>query len=206
LTSTTTSAWGVAGRPDQPAEPVLQRPVSAHAPTGSVRIDRGWRARRGDLDGLVKLLIRRANRLICGDSGRPVNRSQVEADHLAWWAAGGRWCCPPVVGIMLVEHELPNVLDLTARSLENPQGAALGRVVQDGPVAAGEGLVAALAAAGVVEGTIWRPFVEVAMRHAGTRVSEDENVGGGARGADAALRGAAVALVKRGSPDALAGL
>jgi hypothetical protein len=108
---------------------------------------------------------------------------------------------PPVIGILIIQDELPHVLDKALGALEHAKRPTVLHVVDDGEVAAGQGLVAALAAAGVVEGVVGCPPVVVAVLLARPWVGEDEDVGSLAGGADAVLAAAAVAVMQLAAAD-----
>jgi hypothetical protein len=70
---------------------------------------------------------------------------------LAWQATARLRSGNPVVGLVLADRELACVLDDALGPPEDAQSPAFIPVYEDGSVAASEGLVAALALAGVVE-------------------------------------------------------
>jgi len=105
--------------------------------------------------------------------------------------------------LALVQDELPHVLDDAAGTLKHPQRPPVLDVIEHGQVAADQRLVTALTPAGVVEAAVCCPLVVVAVLLTGPRVREDENVGALARGADAVLAAAAVAVMQLAATDRL---
>jgi hypothetical protein len=103
---------------------------------------------------------------------------------------------PPVVGVLVVNDELPDVLDDAFGALEQTQRPTVLGVVGDGEVAAGEGLIALLAPAGVVEAVVWCPSVVVAVLLTRPRIGENQHVRGLAGGADAILAAATIAVME----------
>src|SRR6266487_669522 len=122
--------------------------------------------------------------------------AQVEIDDLANGTIHGRRGPVPTVGVLVVQYELPHVLNDPAGALEDAQRPAILHMVDHREVAPGHSLVAPLAMAGVVEATVRLPtVVVVVMLFPRTGIGGEEEVGRAAGWADAHLPATAVPVV-----------